>query len=261
MATSAVGVSPAFVLGTRKGDPNCGCQETFSPSSDWMPVPFMRVNPILHWEYGHVWHFLRTFSLPYCTLYDHGYTSLGKRALTQPNPALKKRRSALLVDNIKDDKQSEDAYWPAHLLEDWSLERAGRISPPLKHVPTSVDTECTSCDSGSSPVSSSPSSLMTAGVIVVNNAVMNGVESDWAAPTVVSALRAIGMSTERVAIVRHSEQDIVEEVRRMALRHEVVLVASSSCSSESGLSPTVMPAVGRALHKKLVESIELRKYL
>ena len=55
----------AFVLGTRVGDPNCGEQKAFEPSSSWMP-PFMRVNPILDWSYGDVWTFLRTFDLPYC---------------------------------------------------------------------------------------------------------------------------------------------------------------------------------------------------
>lgn len=40
---------PAFILGTRKGDPNCGDQQAFTPSSGWMPVSFMRVNPILNW--------------------------------------------------------------------------------------------------------------------------------------------------------------------------------------------------------------------
>ena len=32
--------SKAFVLGTRKADPNAGGQQFFEPSSDWMP-PFM----------------------------------------------------------------------------------------------------------------------------------------------------------------------------------------------------------------------------
>ncbi|KAH8060799.1 hypothetical protein JL721_9021 [Aureococcus anophagefferens] len=101
----------AFVLGTRRGDPNCGDQKAFEPSSDWMP-PFMRVNPILDWTYGDVWAFLRAFDLPYCALYDGGYTSLGSAPTTSRNPAPRQRR----------------AYKPAHLLEDWSLERAGRVS-------------------------------------------------------------------------------------------------------------------------------------
>ena len=53
--------SKAFVLGTRKADPNAGGQQFFEPSSDWMP-PFMRVNPILGWGYAEVWEFLRHFS-------------------------------------------------------------------------------------------------------------------------------------------------------------------------------------------------------
>jgi 3'-phosphoadenosine 5'-phosphosulfate sulfotransferase (PAPS reductase)/FAD synthetase len=61
----------AFVLGTRKGDPNANGQAHFCPSSSWMSGPaFMRVNPILDWDYGHVWHFLRCFRLDYCSLYD-----------------------------------------------------------------------------------------------------------------------------------------------------------------------------------------------
>ena len=39
MKVSAGGhhVCPAFVLGTRRGDPNCGDQQAFAPSSTWMP--------------------------------------------------------------------------------------------------------------------------------------------------------------------------------------------------------------------------------
>jgi len=103
----------AFILGTRKDDPNAGSQGVYAPSSHYMP-PFLRVNPILDWTYGQVWHFLRLFELPYCSLYDNGYTSLGNVKDTLPCPALKKSG-----DN--------DEYWPAYMLRDWDMERAGRI--------------------------------------------------------------------------------------------------------------------------------------
>eukprot|EP00934_Nitzschia_sp_Nitz4_P008512 Nitzschia sp. Nitz4//scaffold274_size25273//10710//12764//NITZ4_008328-RA/size25273-processed-gene-0.8-mRNA-1//1//CDS//3329545284//8502//frame0 len=113
----------AFVLGTRDSDPNAAGQDEFAPSSHWMP-PFMRVNPILSWNYGHVWHFLRLFHLPYCTLYDQGYTSLGTTKNSKPCPALK----VLCGKNAS----HLPKYWPAYMLRDWEQERAGRFKPHSK---------------------------------------------------------------------------------------------------------------------------------
>ena len=107
--------SKAFVLGTRNGDPNAKGQEDFAPSSDWMP-PFMRVNPILHWDYSDVWAFLREYELPYCTLYADVYTSLGKMSLTLRNPAL---------------LRSDGSYSPAWELVDGARERDGRVPRAL----------------------------------------------------------------------------------------------------------------------------------
>ena len=56
----------------------------FCPSSAGWP-PFLRVNPVLDWGYGDVWALLRAAHLPYCALYDRGFTSIGSVTNTQPN--------------------------------------------------------------------------------------------------------------------------------------------------------------------------------
>jgi len=50
----------------------------------------MRFNPILDWSYRDVWDFIKACELPYCNLYDHGYTSLGTVKDTIRNPELLK---------------------------------------------------------------------------------------------------------------------------------------------------------------------------
>jgi FAD synthetase len=120
----------AFVLGTRSGDPNAGGQGYFSPSSHYMP-PFLRVNPILDWSYGHVWHFLRLFQLPYCSLYDRGYTSLGTTLDTLPCPALAVAGASSASASSSSSAAAAGGgipkYWPAYMLREWDQERAGRI--------------------------------------------------------------------------------------------------------------------------------------
>jgi len=121
---TAVKLPMAFVLGTRLTDPNAVGQQQFAPSSHYMP-PFMRVNPVLDWTYGHVWHFLRLFQLGYCTLYDQGYTSLGTVKDTVPCPALAvPGNSSSTTANIS----VVPKYWPAYMLSDWDQERAGRLT-------------------------------------------------------------------------------------------------------------------------------------
>jgi FAD synthetase len=121
----------AFVLGTRANDPNADGQQSFSPSSHYMP-PFMRVNPIIEWTYGHVWHFLRLFQLPYCRLYDLGYTSLGTVNDTRPCPAL--AVAGAMVGASNNCTMSVPKFWPAYMLRDWSQERAGRIPKDVSRI-------------------------------------------------------------------------------------------------------------------------------
>lgn len=114
----------SIFMGTRKDDPYADRLATLTYTDMGWPN-CIRVNPILHWEYKHVWEYLRAAQLQaerkdggpvinnrsYCHLYDRGYTSLGSRKNTVPNPALLLR---------------EGHYGPAYSLQDGSTERGGR---------------------------------------------------------------------------------------------------------------------------------------
>lgn len=79
----------AIYMGQRKTDPGgrkLGLIEKCDPG--WPQVD--RINPMLDWSYIQVWDFLMHYKLPFCRLYELGYTSLGSRALTLPNPRLRK---------------------------------------------------------------------------------------------------------------------------------------------------------------------------
>lgn len=81
---------------------------------DWPQV--MRVNPVLDWKYSDIWNLLLTCQIPYCKLYNWGYTSLGSTTNTVPNPDLK----------IKD-VSGADKHLPAYDLTDETKERNGRL--------------------------------------------------------------------------------------------------------------------------------------
>ncbi|KAI0767244.1 hypothetical protein C8Q74DRAFT_1279098 [Fomes fomentarius] len=78
----------AILIGTRRGDPH-GAKLGFRNPTDPGWPRFVRVNPIINWSYSDVWAYLRRFEVPYCGLYDEGYTSLGSTYNTFPNPALR----------------------------------------------------------------------------------------------------------------------------------------------------------------------------
>ena len=60
-----------------------------------------------------------------------GYTSLGKTTDTRPNPALLNKRAEKAGSGSDG---CEETFWPAFMLSDWALERAGRYVRLLIHV-------------------------------------------------------------------------------------------------------------------------------
>lgn len=102
-----------IIIGTRESDPNGTNLGIYSPTDkDWPCI--LRVHPILHWNYHQIWEFILKENIPYCNLYDIGYTSLGSTFNTHQNPKL------------YDEERKE--YRRAHELREAKDERSGRYS-------------------------------------------------------------------------------------------------------------------------------------
>lgn len=246
--TSGVHTSLAFVLGTRQGDPNCGNQQAFAPSSLGMKgvKPFMRVNPVLDWTYGDVWQFLRQFELSYCSLYDEGYTSLGKRCDTELNPAL---------------KRPDGTYAPAYTLLNWSEERSGRSSKKPVAKPQAEHKEELQRRLSNASISSDVALGReggTAGLVIIGDEVLKGQVSDTNTPYAAKLLRSHGVALRRVSVIPDTEQEIVNAVRSQSAAFDVVFTSG-------GLGPThddiTLKSVATAFDTELVESEEMLELL
>ncbi|XP_052867042.1 FAD synthase-like [Anopheles cruzii] len=106
----------ACIMGSRKTDPYCERLEPFKETDEGWPK-LMRINPLLEWTCDDIWSYIRDRNVPYCSLYDQGYTSIGDRTNTIPNPHLKIETSS-----------GDETYHPAYTLKDADkYERAGRL--------------------------------------------------------------------------------------------------------------------------------------
>lgn len=107
----------AIFIGTRRDDFRPGTKmDPLQPTDqDW--PRFMRINPILDWSYDQVWSFLRETEVPYCDLYNQGYSSLGTRDNTKKNSSL-----------MRYDTKGQPYYLPAWNLTSSKEERLSRSS-------------------------------------------------------------------------------------------------------------------------------------
>nr|AGU68133.1 FAD synthetase [Strigomonas oncopelti] len=98
-------------MGTRAHDPSGRYQkEATSPTTSGWP-PMLRVCPVFHWTFRCVWRYITDHDIPYCCLYEKGYTSIGSPSTTSPNYLL---------------KNEDGTYSPAWRLEEPGAERSGR---------------------------------------------------------------------------------------------------------------------------------------
>lgn len=242
----------AILLGTRRGDPNADGQDHFCPSSRGWP-PFLRVNPVLDWGYGDVWRFLRVGQLPYCSLYDRGYTSLGSPATTAPNAAL---------------RRADGSFAPAHELSDGRLERQGRRSmsaggrgggggkgqqqgaaaaadaavaaaspssaslpPPAPPLPPLPPSSISPSQPQQHPPPTTSTRTRYAVVVLVGDELLAGRVRDANGPFLCAELRAIGWAVRRVVIVPDDVESVALAVAAASRDADAVLTAG-------GVGPT-----------------------
>jgi len=77
-------------MGTRRTDPYSSNLNYIAPTDSNRGWPaFDRILPILDFSYDQIWSFLIDFEVPVCSLYEQGFTYLGDKNDSTPNPFLK----------------------------------------------------------------------------------------------------------------------------------------------------------------------------
>ncbi|KAI9842509.1 MAG: hypothetical protein M1837_007103 [Sclerophora amabilis] len=108
----------AIFVGTRRSDPH-GAHLTHFDKTDHGWPDFMRIHPVIDWHYAEIWTFIRQLEIPYCPLYDLGFTSLGGTTDTSPNPALR-------ATSTEGSDSGNEKFLPAYDLIESDEERLGR---------------------------------------------------------------------------------------------------------------------------------------
>ncbi|XP_020579992.1 FAD synthase isoform X2 [Phalaenopsis equestris] len=232
----------AIFLGTRIGDPNAIGQEQFSPSSTGWP-PFMRVNPILDWSYRDVWAFILACKVPYCSLYDEGYTSIGSIYDTEPN-------ALLCIPYQSGDKAK---FKPAYLLSDGRLERAGRakkLASKNETIPTMSNGLKTAHPHQSCSFSSS--------IITVGDEILFGSVEGKTGATLCKKLNAIGWRVSHIAVVGNDIDFIAEELERRKCTDDLIFLFGALGPLHSDVS---LAGVAKAFRVRLAPDEEFEEYL
>ncbi|KAI4371311.1 hypothetical protein MLD38_019561 [Melastoma candidum] len=232
----------AILLGVRVGDPTAVGQEQFSPSSPGWP-PFMRVNPILDWSYRDIWAFLLTCKVPYCCLYDQGYTSIGSIHDTLPNSLLCSRNAA----------SGAETFRPAYMLLDGRLERAGRGKkvPSGHQCPATTNNGFTGMDMGRK-------GTLSAAIIIVGDEILSGIVEDQLGPSLCRKLHSIGWSVTQVAVARNDIDCVAEEIESRKCASDMVFLCGGVGPLHSDVS---LAGVAKAFGVRLAPHEEFEESL
>ena len=107
-------------MGIRKDDISFNTNKEISIDdliqvSDGNYPKFKRAYPIFQLDYSEVWMLILQVNYPYLTLYDNGFTSIGRKSKTLKNDSI-----------IFENNENALEYFPAYCLKDLESERAYR---------------------------------------------------------------------------------------------------------------------------------------
>lgn len=92
----------AIIAGTRSTDPYAQNLKLSQWSDAHLGWPsFQRILPIYFWDYSMVWRFIKEANIPYCPLYESGFTYVGDQVNSIPNPFIKGLHAENANDNIE----------------------------------------------------------------------------------------------------------------------------------------------------------------
>ena len=95
-----------------------------------------------------VWSFIRSYQIPYCSLYNNGYTSIGLRHNTKKHESLKVSTSNNSDNHSDNDNTASTSecsnYLPAYHLSDNFDERESRVENSTNHNSNNSNTNSTS---------------------------------------------------------------------------------------------------------------------
>ncbi|KJR88529.1 FAD synthetase [Sporothrix schenckii 1099-18] len=128
----------AIFMGTRRTDPHGELLTHFTPTDAGWPQ-FMRIHPVIDWHYAEIWAFIRHFDIPFCQLYNRGFTSLGGTTDTRPNPVLAKKAKSTHDAEDHSGASTPMSFRPAYELMDDDEERLGRGRPHKQTIQNEND--------------------------------------------------------------------------------------------------------------------------
>lgn len=155
------------------------------------------------------------------------------------------------------------SYWPAYMLSDWSLERAGRLKKADLAVVSNTDASVLLNEQGSvlSDLDLSKkkeNEVHTAAMVIIGDEILNGFTNDVNLKEATTALASIGIPLKQVAIVSDNIDDIVHEVRRLSQKYDIVITSG-------GIGPThddvTIKAIALALNEELHLNTDMLAHL